>query len=75
MTNAETLDGLSGRVRQMIESRDVEIANLRVTLRFALRQWRMYAEMIERVDGFDLATEKSPEADMYRAAMHLAGTR
>lgn len=75
MTNVETLDGLSGRARQMIESRDLEIVNLRVTLRHALRQWQMYAGMVERADGFDLATEKSPEADIWRAAMHLAGTR
>ena len=69
------LNGLSGRARQMVESRDLEIANLRVTLRHALRQWQMYAEMVERADGFDFTTEKSPEADIWRAAMRLAGTR
>jgi hypothetical protein len=41
---------------------------LRAHLKQALGQWSMYAEMIECNDGFDLATEKSPEGDMYRAA-------
>ena len=49
-----------------------EIEQLRSALQQALRQWSMYAEMVERNDGFDLATEQSPEADMYRAAYALA---
>jgi predicted deacylase len=35
----------------------------------ALRQWKMYADMHEDRDEFDLASEKSPEADLYRSAM------
>ena len=48
---------------------------LEMALKQALRQWHMYAEMVERVDGFDLDTEKSPEGDIYRAAKALAEGR
>jgi hypothetical protein len=48
------------------------IIELRAALRQALRQWEMYADMVEQRDDFDLKNEKSPEADMYRAAYALA---
>jgi hypothetical protein len=40
-------------------------------LKQALRQWAMYAEIVEGSshDDFNLATEKSPEGDLYRAAL------
>jgi hypothetical protein len=51
-----------------LEAKDAEIAELRAALVQALRQWKMYFEMIEG----DPATEKSAEADLYRAAFALA---
>ena len=48
-----------------------ENVRLRAALRRALRQWAMYAEMYERNDGFELKTEKSPEADDYRAMLAM----
>ena len=50
-----------------IERQAAETASLRADLKQALRQWAMYAEMVERNDGFEFEKEKSPEADMYRA--------
>jgi hypothetical protein len=46
---------------------------LEAALKQALRQWHMYAEMVD--DGVDLDIEKSPEGDMYRAAKALAENR
>jgi hypothetical protein len=51
-----------------------EIDSLRDALKQALRQWKMYAEMVEDgyFDSFDLGKEKSPEADLYRTVYALA---
>lgn len=49
-----------------------EIEQLRSALQQALRQWSMYAEMVEGNDGFNLATEQSPEGEIYRAGYALA---
>lgn len=57
--------------REMICAAANEIERLRVALKQALRQWDMYAEMVERNDGFSLKTEKSSEGEIYRAAMAL----
>lgn len=54
------------------EKQAKEIERLRTTLQQCLRQWKMYSEMAENNEGFDLAKEKSPEADIYRAAYALA---
>jgi hypothetical protein len=55
-----------------ITAKDAEIDRLRAALKGSLRQWKMYSEMAEGNLRFDLATEKSPEADMYRKAYALA---
>lgn len=47
-----------------------KIAQLRAELRQALRQWKMYAEC---EPDRDLKSEKSTEADIYRAALVVAG--
>jgi hypothetical protein len=49
-----------------------EIARLLAVLKQCLRQWKMYSEMAEGNQDFDLAKEKSLEADIYRAAYALA---
>jgi hypothetical protein len=51
---------------------EAEIAKLRDHLKRSLRQWSMYAEMVEGNDGFDLATEQSPEGEIYREAHAVA---
>jgi hypothetical protein len=56
------------RLAERCARAEIQIDRLRTQLKQALRQWSMYAEMVENNDGFDLATEKSPEGDMYRAA-------
>lgn len=49
-----------------------ENERLRAALKQSLRQWSMYADMIDRDSGFVLSAEESPEADLYRAAYALA---
>ncbi len=55
--------------------KDAEIERLRAALKTALGQWSMYADMVERVDGFDMEKEQSPEADQYRRLKALADGR
>jgi hypothetical protein len=38
-------------------------------LKQALRQWHMYAEMVENPNDCDLITEQTPEGEMYREAI------
>lgn len=61
------------RALAIADERSKENVALRGALDQALRQWNMYADMVERNDGFNLATEKSPEGDMYRRAREALG--
>ncbi len=71
-TGTQRLVNYADSLQNDIDDLRATEARLRAALKQALRQWNMYAEMVERNDGFDLATEKSPEAEMYRAAYELA---
>ena len=64
-TQADRDDDL--KIGRDLERRDVYIDRLREALCTAMRQWKFYSEMVERVDDFDLAIEKSPEGDLYRS--------
>ena len=65
-------DDLNGAIDDL-ERAETKIERLRAALKQALRQWSMYAEMVEGSDrDFALETEKSAEGDMYRAAVALA---
>jgi hypothetical protein len=51
------------------EWQDISTERLCSALDTALRQWRMYANCTEARDEFDLVSEKSAEADLYREGM------
>lgn len=78
----DVVDALRAENVKLTERRDslaascakyaVENVELRKHLKMALRQWVMYADMVENNDGFDLMTEQSPEAETYRTAHALA---
>jgi hypothetical protein len=60
------------RAKLEIERLEAENERLRAGLKQALGQWSMYADMVERSDGFDLKNEKSLEADEYRRLLALS---
>ena len=59
------MTSMEAEIAQLTAERDRMLGHLKQ----ALGQWAMYADMVERNDGFELAKEQSPEGDLYRAAM------
>ena len=45
---------------------NADIDRLADAARQALRQWKMYADVVEGGNGFDLETDDSPEGELYR---------